>query len=573
MQAISARILELLVENKLINIKQLEEINSLHKQTGKRISAILLEKKIIQEMLLIDFIANNISIPYVKVTELKSDRQALSLISAQTAKEFGVLPVSRDGQNLTLLLSNCLSAIDLGQIKELEGFNLSLVIAQKREVLSLVEFFYAQMDKSSAADKAAAEQKQTVLDQASAKIKSSMAEALFNLSEITPANKEDYNLADIAQKSQEAPVIKATNLILEKAIELKASDILMEPLESSMRIRLRLDGILHQTETLPISIHPFIISRVKVISNLDISEHRLPQDGQFRARIANREVDFRISTINTATGEKAVIRVLDKSLSLLDIDRLGLRKEALEKLKSASEMPNGMILVCGPTGSGKTTTLYSILKHIHTPEKNIVTVEDPVEYQIKGINQVSVNLKTGLTFGRCLRAILRQDPDIIMIGEIRDFDTMDIAIKAALTGHLVLSTLHTTTAAGSIVRLLDMGVQPFLINASLIAVVSQRLARRICDHCKGQVPNQPYFIGKGCKECLNSGYSGRVLISEILYMSPAIKQAVASRSLEEENIKKISRSEGMKTLREEAESMALAGIISREEVLRVTPAD
>ena len=573
MPALNLKILDLLVQNNLLTPQQLEAINNAHRETGKKISAILLEKKIIQERLLVDFISNTVSIPYLNLSELKVNLDALAVIPEQVAKEYGLLPISKDGQSITLLLSSHLVALDVAQIKELQDYIINPVIAQKNEVYRLIERYYASSGKPAASEGRAATEKKAFADKPTIKVKSNMEDILANLPEISSHTKEEFNLADITQKSQEAPIIKATNLILEKAIELKASDILIEPLETAMRIRLRIDGMLHQTETLPISIHPFVVSRIKVISNLDIAEHRLPQDGQFRAKISDREVDFRVSTINSSTGEKVAIRVLDKSMSLLDIEKLGLRQEALAKLKASSEMPNGMILVCGPTGSGKTTTLYSILKHIHTPEKNIVTVEDPVEYQIKGINQVSINLKMGLTFSRCLRAILRQDPDVIMIGEIRDFDTMDIAIKAALTGHLVLSTLHTTTAAGSIVRLLDMNVQPFLINASLIAVVSQRLARRICTHCREQVPGEPYYVGRGCKDCLNSGYSGRVLISEILHMSSLIKESILSGRLEEEKIKEISRKEGMKTLREEAESFALAGIISREEVLRVTPAD
>jgi len=384
---------------------------------------------------------------------------------------------------------------------------------------------------------------------------------------------EEIKLAQLTQLSEQAPIIKVINFILDKAIKSRASDILIEPLEDYTRIRFRIDGILHQVETLPKASHPFIISRIKIISDLDIAEHRLPQDGEFQTKQSDRNVDFRVSVFPSITGEKAVLRILDKSLGLLDIDKLNLSPDKLEKLKESALLPHGMILVCGPTGSGKTTTLYSILKFIQAPEKNIVTVEDPVEYRIKGINQVSVNPKTGLIFSRCLRAILRQDPNVIMIGEIRDFETVDIAIKSALTGHLVLSTLHTTTASGSVIRLIDMGVEPFLINASLICTIAQRLARRICPHCKEEIPAQPYFRGRGCKECSQTGYSGRVLISEILYMTPEIKEAITQERLEEHKIKELSMSQGMKTLREEGEALALQGSITQEEVYRVTPAD
>lgn len=554
MGVLRQRILELLIQKNLLTAQQLQEITSANKNTGAKFTSILLEKNFIQREALADFINSAISLPRINAPQLKIIPELLSIIKDETAREYHLLPLSKDDQFLTVVISDPLTILDLDEIKELQGYAINPVIGPETELSGLIERYYSKGHKSDS------------------KLQS-MEELLAQVAEISTHQKEELKLSDIAQISQEVPIIKATNFILEKAIELKASDILIEPLEKAMRIRLRLDGILQQIETLPISFHPFIVSRIKVISNLDIAEHRLPQDGQFKIKLNNKEVEFRVSVIASSAGEKVAIRVLDKSLGLLDIEKLGLRDESLEKLKRAALMPNGMVLVCGPTGSGKTTTLYSILNYIHSPEKNIVTVEDPVEYQIKGINQVTVNPKTGLIFSRCLRAILRQDPDVIMIGEIRDFETMDIAIKAALTGHLVLSTLHTTTAAGSIVRLLDMGVQPFLINASVIAIVSQRLARRICPACKEKTPDTSYFAGRGCKECLNTGYSGRLLITEILYMSPKIKEAIGSEKLEEAVIKKLARAEGMKTLREEADAFAQAGITSLEEVLRVTPAD
>jgi type IV pilus assembly protein PilB len=555
MSAFKQSITDLLIQNQLITPAQLEELQQSQKASGRKFSSLLLEKKLITEGLLIDLIINTFSLPSLNSSQITIMPDSLAVISPETAREFQILPLLKEGQSLSLLVSGPLVLLDLEEIKELKGFTINAFLPRETNLQELIDRHYAPAQSADFTSH------------------NRMENILADVAELTVKTKEELKLTDIAQITQEVPIIKATNFILEKAIELKASDILIEPLETVMRIRLRIDGILHQIETLPISFHPFIISRIKVISNLDIAEHRLPQDGQFKIKISNKEVEFRVSVIASTAGEKMALRVLDKTSALLDIEKLGLRPESLAQLKAASLMPYGMILVCGPTGSGKTTTLYSILKHIHTSEKNIVTVEDPVEYQIKGINQVSVNTKTGLIFSRCLRAILRQDPNVIMIGEIRDFETVDIAIKAALTGHLVLSTLHTTTAAGSIVRLLDMGVQPFLINAALIAIVSQRLARRICPGCKEKMSDQPYYVGKGCKECLDSGYSGRMLITEILYMSPAIKQAIISEKLEEENIKKLARGEGMRTLREEGTGLALAGITTLEEVLRVTPAD
>jgi type II secretory ATPase GspE/PulE/Tfp pilus assembly ATPase PilB-like protein len=356
-----------------------------------------------------------------------------------------------------------------------------------------------------------------------------------------------------------------------------------------LKLRFRIDGVLHEQQSPPKNMHPLIVSRIKVMSDLNIAEHRLPQDGRFKAKISGLEIDFRISILPSSFGEKVAIRILDKSQATLDIDKLGFSEEGVSKLKKVSELPHGMILACGPTGSGKTTTLYSILKFIDSPEKNIVTVEDPVEYQLEGINQVSVRPEIGLTFASALRSILRQDPNIIMIGEIRDFTTVDIAIKSALTGHLVLSTLHTTTSSGAIVRLVNMGVEPYLINASLVCVVSQRLVRKICTYCKESHPikkeiidtlklniagvkKAEFFRGRGCTRCFKTGYSGRIGIAEILLLSPQIRELILSRP-QEYLIKQKACQEGMRTLRQEGLDAALDGLTTLEEVLRVTAAD
>jgi type IV pilus assembly protein PilB len=324
------------------------------------------------------------------------------------------------------------------------------------------------------------------------------------------------------------------------------------------------------------------------MSDLDIAEHRLPQDGRFKVKIAERFVDFRVSILPSFYGEKVALRVLDKTTATLDVDRLGFDIKSLATIKTESDRPHGMILACGPTGSGKTTTLYSVLKYIDSPEYNIVTVEDPVEYQLEGINQVSIRPEIGLTFAGCLRSILRQDPDIIMVGEIRDFETVDIAIKSALTGHMVLSTLHTTTAAGSIIRLVNMGVEPFLITASLVCIINQRLVRKVCEACKesytltdavaasvgfSKVKGPVVaYRGKGCKRCFNIGYSGRIVIAEVITMTPTIKELIIQKA-QEHQIKAAARREGMPTLRENGLAKVLEGATSLEEVLRVTAAD
>ncbi len=391
--------------------------------------------------------------------------------------------------------------------------------------------------------------------------------------------------------SREAPIVTLTNKIIHQAILDKASDVFIEPMQDSLRIRYRVDGFLREIDRMDKNLHFPIISRMKVISSLDIAEHRLPQDGRFRViDPSGQEVDFRVSVLPTALGEKIVLRVLDKNLDMLDIEKLGFEADSLARIKECCKKPHGLILACGPTGSGKTTTLYSILKHIDSPGKNIITVEDPVEFQMKGLNQVNIRAEVGLTFPAALRSILRQDPDAILIGEIRDSDTLDIAVKAALTGHLVLSSLHTTTAAGSITRMINMGVEPFLICSSLIMIVAQRLVRRICPHCRAAytLPKEgiaqfhieelspghsmTFFRPKGCEQCFNTGYRGRVGITETLVITSKIKELILAQASEME-IKACSREQKMKTMREDAVLKACQGLTSLEEVVRLTATD
>jgi type IV pilus assembly protein PilB len=360
---------------------------------------------------------------------------------------------------------------------------------------------------------------------------------------------------------------------------------LVEPQEKSLRVRYRVDGILRESREQPKSLQHAIISRIKVMANLNIAERRLPQDGRFMLKLRNREVDFRVSILPGSYGEKAALRILDKSTAMLDLDTLGFAEKSLTILKELSQRPHGMILVCGPTGCGKTTTLYSVLKFVDNPTKNIVTVEDPVEFQLRGISQVTIRPNIGLTFPSSLRSILRQDPDIIMVGEIRDFDTVDIAIKAALTGHLVLSTLHTTTASGSIVRLLNMGVEPFLISSSIILVAAQRLVRKICSHCKEPYkidermakrlnldPKKKTYRGKGCKDCLDTGYKGRTGLIEVLPLTTKVRELICRKAKEFE-IKDAARKGGMTTLRENGLASVEQGLTTVEEIVRVTVGD
>lgn len=386
------------------------------------------------------------------------------------------------------------------------------------------------------------------------------------------------------------PVEKIVRYILMEAIKRRASDIFVEPLEDKLQVRFRIDGLLTQFSSFPLNFHPSIISRLKIISNLDIAEHRLPQDGRFKLKLPNKEVDFRLSIMPSRLGEKAVSRVLDKSGLILDIDKLGLDSSCLELLKENLASAYGIILVCGPTGCGKTTTLYACLKYIDSIEKNIITVEDPIEYQMRGINQVEVNEEIGFTFTSVLRSILRQDPNIILVGEMRDSETAEIAIRAALTGHLVLSTLHTTTATGALTRLINMGIEPFLIGSSCLLVASQVLVRLLCPECKeGYKLSSPIleeirrcgldlkevssaYRAKGCRSCNDTGYIGRTVVMEALPLTPVMKDLIEHNASEIE-IRKKARSEGMSTLRHNALELVLKGLTSIEEVVRLTAAD
>ncbi|MEI8176203.1 MAG: GspE/PulE family protein, partial [Candidatus Omnitrophota bacterium] len=382
----------------------------------------------------------------------------------------------------------------------------------------------------------------------------------------------------------DAPVVKLVNQILSEAVKARSSDILIEPFEKKTRIRYRIDGILRPIQTFPSVLHTAVVSRFKVMSNLDIAEQRLPQDGRFQIEDGKKLVDFRISVLPSSFGEKVALRILDRSAVVLDIESLGFTAKALADLKESIERPHGMILICGPTGSGKTTTLYSLLMLSSSPEDNVVTVEDPIEYQIEGLNQVCARPDLGLTFASVLRSILRQDPDTIMIGEVRDYETADIAIKSALTGHLLLTTLHATTATGAIVRLMNMGVEPFLISASVILTAAQRLVRRICPKCRepytldgaaalnaGFKKKEPLTLdrGRGCGSCSNTGYKGRVGLMETVVSTAEIRQLIASRA-DEHSIREAAIKSGMVTLRDDGLAKVLTGATTLEEVLRVT---
>lgn len=444
--------------------------------------------------------------------------------------------------------------VAIDTVRRLTGMNLKVVKADEKEIIEFIERFYSGVE--------------------------SMPETISELEEI----KEESEIVDINQlkvAAEDAPIIRFVNSLFMKAIEKRATDIHLEPRENDISIRLRIDGILHNFPAPPKSAYPGIVTRLKILSNLDIAERRLPQDGRIKIKIGLKEVDIRISTLPTIYGEKVVMRLLDKEKLILNMEELGFEQEDLEKFQKALKKPYGMIIVTGPTGSGKTTTLYSGLNFINTPEKNIITIEDPVEYEIEGINQVQVKPKIGLTFATVLRHILRQDPDVIMVGEIRDLETAQISIQAALTGHLVISTLHTNDTVSTISRLYYMGVEPYLIADALNIVLSQRLVRKICEECKTideegtialknmGIEGVKAYKGKGCNICDFTGYYGRTGIYEVLEFTEEIKKMILEKKSDDE-IRNYARKNGMKTLREAAINKVIKGITTFSEALSTT---
>jgi type IV pilus assembly protein PilB len=570
MISLKERLTEILINNKLITQQQLNESLSHQRKKGGKLSDIIVELKLMKESELISILIKELGLPLIDLKRFKIDHETLSIIPVNIAIFYQIIPVSRMADTLTLAMADPLNIFAIDHVESLTGYKINPIISSSQDILQAIELYYPDTTKNA-------------IDDLVREMEDTSIELIKEGEEVLPSGTE------LDRISREAPVIRVTNMILADAVKGRASDILIEPLEKKLRVRFRIDGVLQEKKSPPKGMHQSIVSRIKVISDLDIAEHRLPQDGRFKARLLDKDIDFRVSILPSSYGEKVALRILDKSQATLDIEKLGFSQETILKLKIVSKMPHGMIISCGPTGSGKTTTLYSILKLIDSPDKNIVTVEDPVEYQLPGINQVTARPEIGLSFASALRAILRQDPNIIMIGEIRDYETVDIAIKSALTGHLVLSTLHTTTSSGAIARLINMGVEPYLINASLICVIAQRLVRKLCIYCKEEYiikdeviaslklnldkdKKNKFYRAKGCIKCSHLGYSGRAGIAETLMLTPKIKELVLDRS-QEHTIKEQALKDGMKTLRSEGLDMALAGVTTLEEVLRVSVAD
>lgn len=564
------KLIKILIDKNLIKESDLERALSVQREKGGSLSDILVGLSLISRNDLMIVLSEGLGIPPINLSRYKIDPNVIKLIPKKIARNYRILPISQMGNTLIIVMVDPLNILAIDDIKALTGFKINLVITTEKDIAEALGQYY---DESSYA--------------AIEKIIDDMDEG-SSIKFLESSSESMETSLDLLKMTQDAPVVKITNLLLAEAVNLRASDILVEPLDTELRIRYRVDGILREGKRPPKILHNAIVSRLKVMSDLDIAERRLPQDGRFKVRLQGREVDFRISVLPSSMGEKVALRILDKSQANLDITKLGFDEKSLEVIRKAAAKPHGMILMCGPTGCGKTTTLYSVLEHVNSVEKNLVTVEDPIEYVLEGVNQVAVRPEIGLTFAAALRSILRQDPNIIMIGEIRDFDTVDIAIKAALTGHLVLSTLHTTTATGSIIRLVNMGLEPFLITSSIVLVGAQRLVRKICAGCKEPYRASPevleklnikadtgratFYQGKGCSSCLNTGYKGRIALIEVLELSPKIKSLILEDA-QEYKIREEARREGMNTLRENGMQLALDGVTTLDEVLRVTVGD
>lgn len=569
-KSFAERIADVLIEDGLLLPNQLEEATILQQKEGGRLLKILTDKQYVTDQDMAFSMGRCLNTPPINLAKLRVPEEIISLLPREMSKANKLVPIARLNGKLFVAMADPTNVLAVDDVKRRVQLDVVPMIATEKAVADALAGVH------HGGSKMADVMKQVADDIASA-----------GDVEVQSASKEEIDLDRLTADTEDAPVIKIVNLILVQALREKASDIHIEPFQRSLKLRYRIDGELVAAESPPKALQLAITSRIKILAGLNIAERRVPQDGRFRIKVMGKEVDLRISILPTAYGEKIVIRILDKSALTGSINEMGMDEATLGKFKKAIDAPHGMILVTGPTGSGKTTTLYSVLQELNSPQYNIVTVEDPIEYELAGINQVAVRADIGLDFSSALRSILRQDPDIVMVGEIRDNVTADIAVKAALTGHQVLSTLHTNDAAGAITRLDDMGIEPFLISSSVIMACAQRLVRRICTNCREEFIPEPemlarlgladaegsvFYHGTGCDRCKNRGYLGRAAIIEALPVTETVRRLIIKRA-SSAVIKNQAVTEGMKTLRMVGIDKALEGITTLEEVWRVTAED
>src|SRR5499426_4170308 len=583
----AVRIGELLLKEKRITPEQLQQALAAQKANGGKLGYNLVKMGFIKDEEITALLSKQYGVPSINLTQFELDPGVIKLIPADTAQKYQVVPLSRSGATLTIAMTDPTNVFAMDDIKFMTGYNVEPVVASEIAVSEALERYYP-----TAAGKATVIKETTgpsTLELATKGLEE--LQALENTDEVEVLEElQEISAEQLAKEGEAAPVVRLVNVVLMSAIQKGASDIHIEPYEKELRIRYSIDGILYNIMNPPMKFRDAIPSRVKIMSKLDIAEKRLPQDGRIKIRFSDngqqKEIDFRVSILPTLFGEKIVMRLLDKDKLMLDMTRLGFEQESLTKFESAIMRPWGMVLVTGPTGSGKTNTLYSSISKINTPETNIMTAEDPVEFNLVGVNQVNVKESIGLNFAAALRSFLRQDPNIILVGEIRDFETAEIAVKAALTGHLVLSTLHTNDAPSTVNRLMNMGIEPFLVASSLNLICAQRLVRRICKNCTEQDPTPAAALmqagfnaedaksvvpnkGKGCDKCYNTGYKGRVGLYEVMEVTEDLRELilVGASALE---LRRKAVDEGMITLRGSGLQKVKEGVTTIDEVVRET---
>ncbi len=611
----SAKLGEILVRENLITPQQLRDALEYQRNNGGRLGSNLVKLGVVSDDVVTAVLSRQYGVPSINLELFQIEPEVIKLISHEVALKYSVLPVSKVGATLTLAMADPTNVFAMDDIKFMTGFNVEPVISAESSIQHAIGKYYTGSSEIDIFDAAFAEEAEVAFNgnghhassNGHAKVSSTPGEGLqegdldVSLDRFTFDSNEHENfelvedndeidLAALARASEDAPVVRLVNVLLVDSLRRGASDIHVEPYEKDFRIRFRIDGILYDVMHPPMKIRDPLISRLKIMSKLDISEKRLPQDGRIKIKVKidnrSRELDFRVSTLPTLFGEKVVLRLLDKEKLMLDMTKLGFEVESLEKFQRAISNPYGMVLVTGPTGSGKTNTLYSALQSLNTPETNIMTAEDPVEFDLEGINQVQMKEQIGLNFAAALRSFLRQDPNIVLVGEIRDFETAEIAIKAALTGHLVLSTLHTNDAPSTISRLVNMGIEPFLVATSVNIIQAQRLIRRICQNCKEEVhmPSEGLveigfkpeevgdvrlYKGRGCQACNNTGYKGRVGLYEVMEITDELRELIIIGASAME-LRRKAIELGMITLRESGLCKIRDGITTIEEVVKET---
>ena len=547
------RLGDILVESGFLNATELAEVLGVQKETGKRLGEVIVESGLMSEFDILRAVSSQYDYPIIDLTSIDVDPKATALLNQKFCEDNVVLPIGFDNDNLVVAIDDPMNITIEDELQFQTGYQITLMLATHTSIIDAIKVNYG---------------------------KESAAKAAEELNSDLAKDEQDAG-SEFDDAVNSAPVVKLVNSMIDYAIRAKSSDIHIEPLEDRVRVRIRIDGVMQEVMSNPLSARDAITTRIKILGGMNIAEKRIPQDGRITTEINGEPVDMRVSILPTVTGEKTVIRILAKNDANLNRKWLGISDHNNDLINKIIKVPQGICLISGPTGSGKTTTLYTLLAEKNTPEVNIITVEDPVEIKIPGLNQVQVNAKAGMTFASGLRSILRQDPDIILVGEIRDGETAEIAMRAAITGHLVFSTIHTNDAVSSINRLIDMGLEPYMVSTALVGVVSQRLVRRICTNCREAIepdeyeiqslrldPGQKIYKGKGCTECSDKGYKGRIAIHEIVVMTKKMKTLLERRA-SEEDMRQLAVTEGTQMLQESARALVLEGITTVDELNRV----